>query len=407
MSTVRRHNRFGITGCQEGGFHLPRRLIDSRIYSNEKYGELPLGAKELLKSIVTHADEDGRLKAGSKFLRSITFPYNEEVSSAQTEEWRDLLAAAGFIRTYGKNGDVYCDVPGWQDPKSEFHQILRKDRYTPSLLPRFDDGEKPLSTTGQPLVNQPATAGMEEDKVSKGKVSIINTPNGVLFPPASKFEAPQEASPASKVCCPGERTAQPPGQTVAIPAVPGERDEEAPASKVLCCPGERTAQPPGERIAEPGEREKSSRTKGGNEKGRKQSDVGLVFQAVHDHYGFDGKTKIDPIPNYGVEGRHIKRMLDRGFTVQQIVMCWGQKVAQRGNEFVSFHYVNEDIGKEPKNGARGPTTPRVSTPRRSGPRFGGYSESLNRRRAGPGSGTTGVSAVPGGEICPSPEGGKA
>lgn len=63
------------------------------------------------------------------------------------------------------------------------------------------------------------------------------------------------------------------------------------------------------------------------------------------------KEAKDPIPNYGKEGKAIKRMLTRGFTREEILACWRSKVSQRGGEFVSMTWVNEDIGK--KGGANG------------------------------------------------------
>ena len=58
------------------------------------------------------------------------------------------------------------------------------------------------------------------------------------------------------------------------------------------------------------------------------------------------KEAKDPIPNYGKEGTAIKRMLTRGFTREEILACWKGKVSQRGGEFVSMTWVNEDIGKK-------------------------------------------------------------
>ena len=46
------------------------------------------------------------------------------------------------------------------------------------------------------------------------------------------------------------------------------------------------------------------------------------------------------------EGKAIKRMLTRGFTREEILDCWKSKVSQRGGEFVSMTWVNEDIGKK-------------------------------------------------------------
>jgi len=60
------------------------------------------------------------------------------------------------------------------------------------------------------------------------------------------------------------------------------------------------------------------------------------------------KGAIDPIPNYGKEGKAIKRMLTRGFTREEILACWKGKVSQRGGEFISMTWVNEDIGQTGK-----------------------------------------------------------
>ena len=69
--------------------------------------------------------------------------------------------------------------------------------------------------------------------------------------------------------------------------------------------------------------------------------------------GDNGK---DPIPSYGKEGKAIKRMLDRGFTEQEILNTWRAKVDGR-NCYVSMVYVNEDIGKPVRgNGSRASPT---------------------------------------------------
>ena len=61
----------------------------------------------------------------------------------------------------------------------------------------------------------------------------------------------------------------------------------------------------------------------------------------------------DPIPNYGKEGKAIRRMLTRGFTREEMLACWKGKVSQRGGEFVSMTWVNEDIGKKGAKGEQG------------------------------------------------------
>lgn len=79
--------------------------------------------------------------------------------------------------------------------------------------------------------------------------------------------------------------------------------------------------------------------------------VNEVFKGIHAFYGFPEKTNVDPVPNYGKEGKAIKRMLARGFAIDQILELWMKKTQQAG-QYKSMVYVNEDIqvggnGKKP------------------------------------------------------------
>lgn len=72
-----------------------------------------------------------------------------------------------------------------------------------------------------------------------------------------------------------------------------------------------------------------------------------IFTEMRSYLGdAESKNGRDPIPNYGKEGKAIKRMLARGFTDKEILDCWKRKISQRGGEFVSMTWVNEDIGKK-------------------------------------------------------------
>lgn len=79
--------------------------------------------------------------------------------------------------------------------------------------------------------------------------------------------------------------------------------------------------------------------------------VTLIFEKMRAHLGYSGKPgQKDPIPSYGKEGVAIKRMLARGYSLDKILACWKGKVAERGGDFVTMVYVNDDIGKQ---GGRG------------------------------------------------------
>jgi hypothetical protein len=86
---------------------------------------------------------------------------------------------------------------------------------------------------------------------------------------------------------------------------------------------------------------------------------GEALPALEENQAMTAERR-DPIPNYGKEGKAIKRMLTRGFTREEILACWKSKVSQRGGEFVSMVWVNEDIGKKgAKAGGKQPKQERV------------------------------------------------
>jgi len=95
----------------------------------------------------------------------------------------------------------------------------------------------------------------------------------------------------------------------------------------------------------------------GGKKGKNEPVVNEIFAEMRAYLGYPDKTDKDPIPSYGKEGQAIKRMLTRGFTRRAIMECWRSKVSQRGGEFVSMTWVNEDIGKPGrKPGSREPSS---------------------------------------------------
>ena len=69
-----------------------------------------------------------------------------------------------------------------------------------------------------------------------------------------------------------------------------------------------------------------------------------IFAAIQKEFGYPEKTDKDPIPNYGKEAKAIDRMLARGYSEDEILAAWKNKVRARG-EFVSMVWVNEDMGK--------------------------------------------------------------
>lgn len=115
---------------------MPRRLITSEIFSNERFGDLPMGARLLFVGMITNADDEGRIKASPRFLKHRVFPYDDEVSTQDVKVWRDQCHELGLVSIYSPNGQDYISLVGWKE-----HQAIRKDRFKPSRLPQPPDNQ--------------------------------------------------------------------------------------------------------------------------------------------------------------------------------------------------------------------------------------------------------------------------
>jgi hypothetical protein len=72
-----------------------------------------------------------------------------------------------------------------------------------------------------------------------------------------------------------------------------------------------------------------------------------IFASVQSFLGFPEKTDKDPIPNYGKESRFIDRMKKRGYSEDEILAYWKQRMTAAGMVYVEAWKINEDIGKGP------------------------------------------------------------
>ena len=290
---------------------MPRRMITGDICRNEKVASLPDAGRFLFIGIFSNADDDGRLKASPRFLKALIFPYDEDKTSEQVKQLRDQCAALGLIRLYIENGMDYLDLPGWHE-----HQLIRKDRYNRSQLPSFEDSE-----VWQPSGNQVATNGCHS--IVKSSLVKSNTP--LLRKGARKKRATETDSVKKQPVCGDGELVTPNKKQPKSESLPPKEEEESKKqpSAVL------------EVFAE------MRKTLGYSEKVR----GGEALPAIEENQAMTADRR-DPIPNYGKEGKAIKRMLTRGFTCEEILACWKAKVFHRGGEFISMTWVNEDIGKQ-------------------------------------------------------------
>jgi len=375
-------------------------MVDPQIWRNEKIGALPDAGRLLFIGIFSQADDDGRLKGSPRFLMASIFPYDTHKTEKQVKDWRDQCAAQGLIRLYSKNGQEYLDLPHWYE-----HQQIRKDRYASSNLPSITDADE-VSPLNQPVKFEPEPpAGPSKQHYERtaqhtiaqllkdnswqptnepilsvetnmrlgnryADIVAITATRHILIEIKSYPLHPNDLGQVIGYRRELQKRVNHPIHTLLIGASPGSLSpEEVQAANVQILNLKdvyKTCQPVNLTVETTDQPNiiKSSLVKSNTpllRKGArtKQVDpvINEIFTEMRTYLGFPDKLKKDPIPSYGKEGQTIKRMLTRGFTREEILACWRSKVSQRGGEFVSMTWVNEDIGKKRgKAGQQLPTT---------------------------------------------------
>lgn len=91
---------------------MTRRMIDDSMWANERFAEMPIGARLLQIGIINHADDQGRMKANPVYLRAQIFPY-DDIAPSQIKAWLDIMAANGTIILYDVDGRAYLQLLNW------------------------------------------------------------------------------------------------------------------------------------------------------------------------------------------------------------------------------------------------------------------------------------------------------
>ncbi|OGM11973.1 hypothetical protein A2Z22_04805 [Candidatus Woesebacteria bacterium RBG_16_34_12] len=147
-----------------------KRMLHAKISVSDDVNRLPLEARLLFTWMIAHADDDGRLKGKSAYIKAIVVPYTDW-SSNKVEQYLQLMKEVGLINHWQVNDKWFIEFPKWIE-----YQKIRKDRYTPSNLPSFTPNKaNPLTTDGQPNDNQAsAKEKKREANLMKVKTSEAN-----------------------------------------------------------------------------------------------------------------------------------------------------------------------------------------------------------------------------------------
>ena len=90
-----------------------KRDLDPAIWEHADLGSLPPQARLLFVAMISHADDEGRLKGDPRYLKGIAFRYDDNITVAKVREWRDALVTKGHVCRYLIGVDTNLHLPSW------------------------------------------------------------------------------------------------------------------------------------------------------------------------------------------------------------------------------------------------------------------------------------------------------
>jgi hypothetical protein len=151
------------------------RTIKPTIWQSEQLANVPRDARLLFIGLISHADDDGRLRGAPALIRSEVFPYDDDITPAAIDELLTALEAVRLVVRYVVDDQRYIAIPTFAS-----HQAISKR--TASRLP-----EPP----SDPTESDTTPAVLPEDS---GRTAGALRPSSRTTP-ARKGKGREEASP--------------------------------------------------------------------------------------------------------------------------------------------------------------------------------------------------------------------
>ena len=130
-----------------------KRMIDPCIWESEDFSKLSTLAKVVFIGMFSNADDFGRGRAKSAYLKSIIFPYEEDLRVADIDKTLNEIASNMSVIFYSYNENEYYSLSNW----SKWQKV---EKSQPSKIPEFCDTCKTLRVTvGEQSGNSRGTVG--------------------------------------------------------------------------------------------------------------------------------------------------------------------------------------------------------------------------------------------------------
>lgn len=115
-----------------GGNVARKRMIDPNIWQSEDFSKLSLLAKIVFIGMFSNADDHGYGRAKPSYLKSIIFPYEENMRISEMDKTLNEIASSMSVVFYLDDENEYYSLMNWS-------KWQRVDRPTPSRIPALSD----------------------------------------------------------------------------------------------------------------------------------------------------------------------------------------------------------------------------------------------------------------------------
>ena len=150
-----------------------KRMIDPSIWGSEDFSHLSTLAKLVFIGLFSNADDEGRGRAKPVYIKSILFPYDEQMRVTDIEKSLQEIAAHMSITFYAHDGTEYYSLDNW----TEWQKV---EKPTLSRIPAFgedsgnsrgvlDDESRLIEENRIRIEEKKKKKGMEGDKPPRSK----------------------------------------------------------------------------------------------------------------------------------------------------------------------------------------------------------------------------------------------
>lgn len=90
-----------------------KRMISPEIWESSSFSALSDLSKIVFISLISHADDEGRGRAGASYIRSMTFPNDEDRRVADIKKTLTEIGSKMSVQFYAVDGNEYYVITNW------------------------------------------------------------------------------------------------------------------------------------------------------------------------------------------------------------------------------------------------------------------------------------------------------